>query len=312
MSDAAPCSFVDPVRATSRHLVRELGFMEQSLAGTSMPPSAVHALLEIGARGTLTAGDLADLLRLEKSSVSRMLRKLIASGEVKEEPLGRTKALSLTPKGRATTAGIHHFARTQVAQALRRMDPTQHRTVLDGLRLYAGALGAGKSSSDACPVLIEPGYQPGAMARCIEMHALYYAQTAGFGRAFEASLAAGMSDFAGRLDKPCNQFWQASQEGRLIGTIAIDGEDLGPGIAHLRWFIVDGAARGGGTGRRLLSEALAFCDRQGFPETHLWTFRGLDAARHLYETHGFTIAEERPGRQWGEEVLEQRFVRQKP
>ena len=62
-------------------------------------------------------------------------------------------------------------------------------------------------------------------------------------------------------------------------------------------------------GRRLLSATLAFADESGFSETQLWTFNGLSAARHLYETHGFSCVEERPGDQWGTEVLEQRFVR---
>ena len=54
---------------------------------------------------------------------------------------------------------------------------------------------------------------------------------------------------------------------------------------------------------------MAFVDRQGFDETHLWTFKGLNAARRLYERAGFTLVEERPGARWGTEVLEQRFVR---
>ena len=102
------------------------------------------------------------------------------------------------------------------------------------------------------------------------------------------------------------------QQGLLDGlreAVAIDGEDLGPGVAYLRWFIVDDGIRGGGIGRKLLSAALEFCDRQGFAEVQLWTFQGLDAARHLYEALGFSLAEERLGRQWGKEVKEQRFVR---
>ena len=39
------------------------------------------------------------------------------------------------------------------------------------------------------------------------------------------------------------------------------------------------------------------------------TFKGLDAARHLYEAAGFKLAEESEGRQWGSVVVEQRFVR---
>lgn len=141
------------------------------------------------------------------------------------------------------------------------------------------------------------------------MHARYYARAAGFGRAFEATVAAGLAEFCGRLDHAQNALWLALEGERIIGTVAIDGEDLGGGVAHLRWFIVDDGARGHGLGRRLLAEALAFCDRQGMRETQLWTFEGLDAARRLYEAHGFMLAEERLGRQWGEEVREQRFVR---
>ena len=94
--------------------------------------------------------------------------------------------------------------------------------------------------------------------------------------------------------------------------VAIDGEDLGPGIAHLRWFIVDAEIRGRGVGRELLAAALQFSDERDVLETRLWTFNGLDAARHLYEATGFRLAEERPGRQWGAEVMEQRFVRTAP
>jgi GNAT superfamily N-acetyltransferase len=161
------------------------------------------------------------------------------------------------------------------------------------------------------PITIAPGYRPGAIGRCVAMHARYYAGAAGFGLAFEATVAAGLAEFAARLAAPCNELWLALQDERIVGTIAIDGEDIGPPRAHLRWFIVDDGMRGGGAGRWLLDAALAFCDERGFAETHLWTFRGLDAARHLYEARGFALAEERPGRQWSEDVLEQRFVRRR-
>jgi hypothetical protein len=40
---------------------------------------------------------------------------------------------------------------------------------------------------------------------------------------------------------------------------------------------------------------------------YLWTFEGLDAARHLYEKSGFRLALQKRGAQWGAEVNEQRF-----
>lgn len=315
---------VEDIRAASRLMVRELGFMGGGdFAGTDLSPSAVHALIEIE-KGGITARDLGARLRLEKSSVSRMLRKLVDSGDVKEETGedARVKILSLTATGKKQVAAIHTFARTQVTDALGRLKPGQGRTVLEGLRLYTDALdtdGTVTAHERATPPRIEivAGYQPGLIARIVQMHALYYARESGFGQRFESVVASGLADFCGRLETPRNAIWAAMQDGQIIGSIAIDGEDLNrknldKDVAHLRWFIVDDGVRGGGVGRRLLSTALAFVDEKAFTETHLWTFAGLSAARRLYEAHGFTCVEEWSGTQWGKEVLEQRFVRPRP
>lgn len=310
MSDLAR---IEALRDASRRLVRELGFMRPTLAGTTFSPSAVHALIELGAHDGLGATALADLLRLEKSSVSRLVRKLTETGAVSVKPSatdGRTRVLALTPKGKKLLAGIHDFARVQVAAALERLPSGAYATVVEGLNLYAGAL-AGEQPE--APLTIDTGYAPGLFARCTALHAEYYSRMHGFGRAFEAGVAGGLAAFSARLDNPCNQFWRASVGGRVAGTIAIDGEDLnapkGRSHAHLRWFIVEDGHQGRGIGRALLAAAMAFCDRQGFSQVHLWTFRGLDAARRLYEAQGFTLADERAGARWGTEVMEQHFVR---
>ncbi len=112
---------------------------------------------------------------------------------------------------------------------------------------------------------------------------------------FEGKVASGVAEFATRLSSPANQIWLAIREGKIVGSLAIDGEDLGQQEAHLRWFILDDSCRGTGIGRRLLSEAMAFCDSRQFSAVQLWTFKGLDAARKLYESFGFTLIREWQG-----------------
>jgi GNAT superfamily N-acetyltransferase len=63
-----------------------------------------------------------------------------------------------------------------------------------------------------------------------------------------------------------------------VGSIAIDGEELGNNIAHLRWFIMDEQYKGQGIGRQLLHDAVIFCEKSGFNAIQLWTFKGLYAA----------------------------------
>lgn len=307
---------VDSIRAASRKMVRELGFMQPTLAATPYPPSAVHAILEIGAQSALTAAQLADLLSLEKSSISRMVRKLVEAGELKEAVSnddGRAKQLTLTAQGRRTLTAIHKFGRRQVSTALAQMTLAQQKVVGQGMDAYAQALEAHRLGQPAiAPVKqfqIKSGYRPGVIGRVTEMHASFYTRNAGFGQFFESQVAAGMAEFVPRLENRCNEIWLALHEDRIAGAIAIDGEDLKNNSAHLRWFIVDESLRGAGAGHALLKAAVAFCDRQRFASIQLWTFQGLDAARALYESFGFSLVEERPGSQWGKEVIEQRFVR---
>jgi DNA-binding MarR family transcriptional regulator len=140
---------IDDVRAASRQMVRELGFMETTLAATDYPPSAVHTILEIGIRGPMTAVQLAQFLHLEKSSVSRLVRKLIESGELKEmsdAEDARIKPLALTGRGQRTLAALHAYGRRQVSGALSRLTVAERRTVRDGLMLYAQALKADRAA----------------------------------------------------------------------------------------------------------------------------------------------------------------------
>ena len=138
-------ALIDDIRAASRQMVRELGFMETTIAATDYPPSAVHTILEVGRRGPMTAMQLAAFLQLEKSSVSRMVHKLIEAGELREatDPDdARSKPLSLTVKGRRTLTALHDFGRRQVLGALSHLDAAERRKVSEGLMLYARALKA--------------------------------------------------------------------------------------------------------------------------------------------------------------------------
>ncbi|MGA7803301.1 MarR family winged helix-turn-helix transcriptional regulator, partial [Bradyrhizobium sp.] len=131
---------IDDIRAASRLMVRELGFMDATVAATDYPPSAVHTILEIGIRGPMTSVQLTDFLHLEKSSVSRLVRKLIDNGELKETTDAddaRIKPLALTAKGRRTLAALHAFGRRQVSGALAQLTEAERRMVRQGLMLYA-------------------------------------------------------------------------------------------------------------------------------------------------------------------------------
>lgn len=306
---------VRDIRVSSRLMVRELGFMANTLAATDYSPSAVHTLLETEAHREMTAGQLVQLLGLEKSSVSRLLSRLIAAGELEEcvaADDARAKYLRLTAKGHDTVRKINAYGNERVISAIHSLSADQQQTIARGLSLYAEALLACREEGAQPPsqtCVIVPGYRPGAIGRISEMHGSYYARKHQFGAFFEAKVASGLAEFSGRLEKPCNQIWLVMLNDAIVGSVAIDGEDLQEGEAHLRWFILDDGCRGHGIGRRLLAEAMRFCDEKGFHTVHLWTFNKLTAARRLYESFGFRLEKEWQGDQWGNRIIEQQFTR---
>ncbi|VVE13147.1 MarR family transcriptional regulator [Pandoraea pneumonica] len=305
------------LREFSRKLVRELGFMRTTLADSDLAPSAVHAVIEIGAHPGVNAKDLGGLLRLDKSNTSRQLAKLEASGlvtRVASKDDARTSTLQLTPSGQALRKRIDRFATDQVSNALRRLVPADQQALVRSLALYADALAvdnAGKpNAANADAPTVQQGYVPGCIGDIASLHARFYAEHWGFGAFFEKRVATELAAFAGALPTDGKAIWLCVENGRTLASLAIDG-DLATGVAHLRWFIVDDALRGTGIGRQLMSQAMQFVDAQ-YRETYLWTFKGLDAARHLYESFGFQLTSESSGAQWGTEVTEQRFTRTRP
>lgn len=307
---------IDRIRSVTRHIVRELGFMQKGLAGTELSPSAVHTVIELGYGTVTNATDLGALLHLEKSSVSRLVQKLVKDNiiHVGPDPYDkRSRVLSLTQNGENLLAEIEGFARAQLRSALNLLSTANIAQIETGLALFAHSLSQEfqRGSGDVPEVEVQQGYHSGVIASVVQLHASFYSENYGFGAIFERKVATEMAEFMGRIDTPLNTTFSAFSGGELLGSVSLDGEDLGKGVSHLRWFIVSPKAQGMGIGKLLMRKATAFADENGFDSTRLWTFKGLDTARHLYEKHGFKLVSETPGSQWGTQVIEQEFIRQR-
>ena len=146
--------------------------------------------------------------------------------------------------------------------------------------------------------------RPGDAGYIAYRHAVLYEREYGLDKVFEKYVLAGLLDF---LDKPeGGEIWLAECAGKIAGFIAIVRHS--PTTAQLRWFLLEPEFRGTGLGRRLMETVMEFCRQQNYQEVFLWTFKGLDAARHLYEQYGFLLTEEKPNNTWKHELLEQRWV----
>jgi GNAT superfamily N-acetyltransferase len=149
------------------------------------------------------------------------------------------------------------------------------------------------------------GYFPGVVGQITELHAVYYHDNWGFDLSFETQVGRELSEFLSRFDPTVDGFWAALQNGDFAGAIAIDGSQSEG--ARLRWFIVRSNLQAAGIGTTLIRKAIDFCRAAGHKKIYLWTFKGLDAARTLYERAGFVLTEEHEVAQWGSVITEQKF-----
>lgn len=151
------------------------------------------------------------------------------------------------------------------------------------------------------------GYFPGVIGSITRLHACYYHDHWGFDRSFEIQVGSELCDFIQAFEPSRDGFWVATKDTEFAGAVAVDGSMAQTEGARIRWFIVDPRFHGMGIGRQLLNRAMIFCREKGYAKVYLWTFKGLDNARALYESRGFKMTLEEKVSQWGTVIREQKF-----
>ena len=94
------------------------------------------------------------------------------------------------------------------------------------------------------------------------------------------------------LDDPAGVYealWVALVGGDVVGSVAL--RRLGPRHVELKRMYLRELLRGRGVGRKLLLMALAWSREHGIERISLDTTEQMEAARHLYEAHGFVRVE---------------------
>ncbi|MBV9066447.1 MAG: GNAT family N-acetyltransferase [Methylobacteriaceae bacterium] len=161
----------------------------------------------------------------------------------------------------------------------------------------------------AGPPVYGHGWRPGVIGDIVRLHAVYYAREWQLGAAFEAKVAAELGAFIESYDAQVSRLLTAHTRDRLLGALSIDGSSTRErhGAARLRWLILADEAHGRGIGKTLMQMAMDFLAETHCRACYLTTFAGLDAARALYERHGFRLTRETQDATWGRPLREQRF-----
>jgi DNA-binding MarR family transcriptional regulator/GNAT superfamily N-acetyltransferase len=296
---------IDAVRRFNRFFTRQIGVLREGLLHTPHSPTEARILFEIAHRDEISASGLSRELGLDPGHLSRILTRLERQGliaKVRSETDARRRLLSLTPKGEEAFAVLDRRSREEVAEMLEGLPEGDQGRLLEAMRTIEGILGEGFGFSG--PFFLRT-HEPGDMGWVVQRHGELYFQEYGWDERFEALVARIVADFVDGYDPAKERCWIAEMDGERVGCVFCVKGDADGRVAKLRLLLVEPKARGLGLGNRLVEECIRFARSRGYEKLTLWTQSVLDAARHIYEEHGFVLVKEGKHQSFGHDLVEQ-------
>lgn len=276
------------LRDASRRVVRELGLLAAVPRAAGVSLAHCHLLVELERRdGSATVSELAAVLLLDKSTVSRTVDSLRQKKWLRltEDPGDRRRKLvGLTRAGIRALERIHRSAGTQVSDALAHLSAQERQTVLRGMSLYGQALQKARTAKGYVirPIAPEDNRE---LATIVRRVALEFDAVGPGGPTADAEL----DDMAEAYSGSDRGYFVIESEGRrLVGGAGFGPLEGGePGVCELRKMYLVPEARGQGLGRSLLELCLHEAGASGYQTCYLETTERMRSARALYTQLGF-------------------------
>ena len=285
-------------RASFREMVRELGMLSRKTIGSDLSPLQSHILIEINqSLNGLGVTELAQLLCVEKSSISRTLKTLEESQllirKTKSED-ARAVIFTLSKQGQDVLNQINQYANQFTAEALTLSSTTELQLLDKTIKNFTNSLKSARQQREL-GVIIRPIEPKDNLAIAAVIRQSFIDN--------KIDHLEGVS-----LHDPClnhlSEVYQGSQSGYWV--LEIDGQIKGGvGIAplqnataeyaELQKLYIDQSLTGLGLGRRLIHLALEKAMEYKYQYCYLETLEELGAAVGLYQSFGFELLDQRIG-----------------
>jgi N-acetylglutamate synthase-like GNAT family acetyltransferase len=211
--------------------------------------------------------------------------------------------LHLTPAGTALFGELDRKAADRVSEAIAELSDQERARLTAAMGIIARLTGKQNRAEKADVVLREP--VPGDYGWAIERHGVIYATEFGWGTRFEGLVAELFGKFATQHDPARERCWIAELGGERVGCVFVVARE--EAVAQLRCLLVEPRARGRGVGAALVQECISFARFAGYQRMMLWTNKGLDSARKIYQSVGFELIDEQPHEDFGVPLIGQNW-----
>jgi DNA-binding MarR family transcriptional regulator/N-acetylglutamate synthase-like GNAT family acetyltransferase len=298
-------SSVEAVRRFNRVFTRRIGVLREGLLHTPYSVTEARILFELARCEDTIASDLSRELGLDPGYLSRTLARLEEQGLVaraRSKGDGRRRIISLTSAGEDAFAMLDSRSREEVAEMLGELSEGERWRLLEAMATIEGILQRDFKFSE--PFVLRM-HEPGDMGWVVHRHGVLYAREYGWHESFEALVARIVAEFVDGFDPAMERCWIAEMGGKRVGCVFV--VEASERVAKLRLLLVEPEARGLGLGNRLVEECIRFARGRGYQKITLWTNSVLEAARHIYEEHGFVLVDEEDHHSFGHDLVGQNW-----
>jgi DNA-binding MarR family transcriptional regulator/N-acetylglutamate synthase-like GNAT family acetyltransferase len=296
---------VAEIRSFNRFYTRWVGALDRHHLGSSFSLAEARVLYEIAHKPGLLAKDIISQLGLDAGYLSRLLKRFESDGLIQREAAadGRAAALKPTIVGLEIFGELDRKAAERIGDAIAALSEQEQARLTAAMGLVQRLTSKGRGNDPAKIMLREP--RSGDYGWAIERHGVIYEAEFGWGPRFEGLVAELFGRFAMSHDPARERCWIAEIGGERVGCVFVVERE--PKVAQLRCLLVEPKARGKGVGARLVEECLSFARQAGYERMMLWTNKGLDSARKIYEANGFQLVEEQPHQDFGVPLIGQNW-----
>lgn len=299
-------SLIGDIRAFNRFYTDVIGLLDQHLLDSPYSLAEARIVYEIHHNGGIQASQIMELMHIDKSYLSRLLKKLEKDGVIrreKSEKDARAVILSLTAKGEKGFKQLNMASNEQISHMIKTFSAIQKQNLVSDMQSIRNLIKPAK------PVTLDDIYirtelWPGDLGYVAWLHGNVYAEECGYLINFEGYVLESLGQWAHRYNPAKDRVWICEHNGRMIGFLAaVDRDDS----LQLRYFIFLPEYRGIGLGKKLMDEFMAWMKFRGIKKSYLWTTNEQHTATALYKRYGYRLTEEKPSVGFDKQLTEQRY-----
>ena len=299
-------SLISDIRAFNRFYTDVIGLLDQHLLDSPYSLAEARIIYEIHHHSGIQASQIMDLMQIDKSYLSRLLKKLEKDGVIrrkKSEKDARAIVLSLTAKGEQEFELLNKASDEQISNMINPFTALQKASLVSDMYAIRDAIKPAKRVT-LDDIRIRTQLLPGDLGYVAWLHGKVYAGECSYLLNFEGYVLESLGEWAHKYDPTKDRVWVCEHNSRIIGFLAaVDRDDS----LQLRYFIFLPEYRGIGLGKKLMDEFMAWMKFRGLKKSYLWTTNEQHTATALYKRYGYRLTEEKPSGAFDKQLTEQRY-----